>query len=377
MASFPREVCLAWLSAAGIAPEDLRALLEAEETPSEIFARFRSGGDLFPDRPLPAKITAGLRQSAGEDRMAFWQNLIDRYGIRAVTSGDAEYPDRLQPYEDAPAILFYQGNLSAFGRRAVSFVGSRSATLKGLEATRKITQALSENGIAVISGLAYGIDAAAHQGCLKGGSPTIAVLGCGLDQDYPRENARLRQEIVRQGGLVISEYAPGEKPLGWHFPYRNRIISGLGDCLALMEARIRSGSMTSVQHALDQGKDVFVYPGDPESPKCEGNRQLLREGAIFFTSAEHIMEDMGWLDKMANVGQNSVQPGATLPEGLSPAERQIANCLALGEMSFDQLCDAANLPAAQLNAALSMLQIQGLIRALPGKLYALAEGIAP
>ena len=372
MESYSREACLSWLASAGLDPESLRDLLESEQDPRRIYERFLHGEELFPDRPLPDRLRKVLRDNASERTMRRWQQLAGQYGIHGLTVTEDIYPDRLRPYADAPAILFYQGNPEILNAASsVSVVGSRSASLKGLEATRRITEKLSANGIMIVSGLAYGIDAAAHQGCLKGESPTAAVLGCGLDQDYPRENAGLRKEIMNRGGLILSEYAPGEKPLGWHFPYRNRIISGLGDCLVLMEARIRSGSMTTVQHALNQGKDVFVYPGDPESPKCEGNRQLLREGAIFFTTADDLMEDMGWLDRKKDMGQNNERPADSVLSGLSAPEKQIVLCLSRGEQSFDQLCDAAGLPAAQLNAALSMLQIQGLIRALPGKLYAL------
>lgn len=365
---YSRTACLAWLASGGLSPADLTAVLEEEPDPVRLWEGCVSGGgmDLFPDS---GRLRALLRKNSAEKYMDAWESLMERDGIRAMTMGDEAYPERLRPLPDAPALLFYQGDPGTLREgRTVSVVGSRSASARGLEATRKMTEALSEAGVRIISGLAYGIDAAAHTGCLKGGSPTVAVLGCGLDQNYPAENEPLRRSILAHGGAVISEYAPGEKPLGWHFPVRNRIISGLGDCLVLMEARIRSGSMTTVQHALNQGKDVFVYPGDPESVKYEGNRQLLREGAIYFTSAGDLMEDMRWLDKTRVVGQNSGGEEAEEPD-LSPEEKKIWKAVEGEEQGFDELCARTGLSPAQLNATLSMLQIQGLVEALPGKRY--------
>ena len=361
-----QETCLAWLAASGLPADALRDLLKAEPDPVCVYSFFRQHGKLPAGIPAPDKLLREMRRQSEEDRLMVWRQLIEKHGIRTVTSEDPGYPERLLNIPDAPAVLFYQGNLKAPGERTVSMVGSRNCSMKGAEATARISRALSESGISVISGLAYGIDAAAHQGCLRGGSPTAAVLGCGLDQDYPAENAALRKRILDAGGLVLSEYAPGEKPLGWHFPYRNRIISGLGDCVILMEARIRSGSMTTVQHAPDQGKDVFVYPGEPESLRSEGNHQLLREGAIYFTTAEDLMDDMGWLDKKIEVGQNN---GSAAEQTLTAPEKQVMNQLEKGACGFDFLCDALNMQAALLNSTLSLLQIRGLIRALPGKQY--------
>ena len=369
MESITRESCLAWIAGGGIAPDSLREILEEKNDPIALYESFRRSGTLGGAERLPERNLQLLRDSCKERRLAAWQQLIFTHGIRALTCEDPEYPRKLQNLPDAPAILFYQGSLRALEKDSVSIVGSRSATWRGLDATRKIAGDLSRCGITIVSGLAAGIDAAAHQGCLQGGAPTIAVLGCGLDQQYPQTNAKLRAQIIEKDGLVLSEYAPGEKPLGWHFPYRNRIISGLGNCLVLMEARIRSGSMTSVQHALNQGKDVFVHPGEAGNLRCEGNHQLLREGAIYFTTAEDLMEDMGWLDKRQDVGQNSESSSRKAP-GVTGAEKNILDELEKCEASFDELCSRLNLPAAQLNAALSMLQIQGWIIAMPGKIYA-------
>ena len=371
MTSFAQEVYLSWLAGAGIPAGHLRDLLAAFPDPAGIHAEFARGHAETYRAFLPGKTEDTLRQSAGMEHLEKLAGLLAKNRIQTVVQGEPGYPDVLLTLDDPPAILFYQGDLSLAGRASAAMIGSRSASWKGVAAAEKTARILSENGIVIISGLAYGIDAAAHRGCLKGKSPTIAVLGCGLDQDYPAENAALRREILEHGGLLLSEYAPGDKPLGWHFPVRNRIISGLADCLIVMEARIRSGSMTTVQHALAQGRDVFVYPGEPDNPKTEGNHLLLREGAIFFTSAEDIMEDMHWLDKKKEVRHNSdcAVPGVEL----SPAEKGVMDRLASGEQSFDQLCAVLNRPAGELMSLLTVMQIRGLIEAMPGKLYRIRQ----
>lgn len=373
MAAYTRETCLSWLAGAGISPDEEKNLLTREPDPVRLYTAWTEGADLFREIALPEKTVSGLKKSGTAEAMSRYGQLIRQYGIQAATFLDPGFPERLSDLPEGPSVLFYLGNLRAAEGRSVSMVGSRNASMKGTEAAERIAEQLSRNGVRIISGLAYGIDSAAHKGCLRGGSPTTAVLGCGLDQTYPAGNAKLKKTILENGGLILSEYAPGEKPLGWHFPYRNRIISGLGDCLALIEARIRSGSMTSVQHALNQGKDVFVYPGEPGSPKTEGNHILLREGAIYFSTADDLLEDMQWLDKKRDSGQNNPYAAGRENSTLSAAERLVLSRLELGDQSFDQLCTALNLSAAELNAALSMLQISGLVQALPGKIYAVIQ----
>ncbi len=366
--TFHRETCLAWLASAELPPDALTDLFESEADPVRIYEAFVAHGELPCDLPLAGSVKRLLMNNSAESIMHVFARHIEQNAIKVITAVDQSYPQKLIGIPDAPVILFYQGEISALDSRTVSVIGSRNASFKGMEDTEKIVEKLSAQGITIVSGLAYGIDSASHQGCLKGGSPTVAVLGCGLGQNYPAENAGLRKRILQQGGLILSEYAPGEKPLARHFPWRNRIISGLGDCIALMEARIRSGSMTTVQHALNQGKDVFVYPGEPGNPKYEGNHQLLREGAIYFTVADDLLEDMGWLDKKTDIRQNTKQAKDQLHQ-LTPSEMKVIQALENEETSFDRLCLLTGLPASELNAALSMLQIYGLVQSLPGKTY--------
>ncbi len=288
--------------------------------------------------------------------------------IYTIDIDSEEYPDRLRQIPDPPRRLFCAGDISLLREDSIAVVGSRKYTLYGKTVASMIGRRLGEYGIPVVSGLAYGIDAAGHEGCLKGGSPTVAVLGCGLDRTYPVGNTALKRQILEAGGAVISEFAPGEKPLGWHFPVRNRIISGLGEALIVMEARQRSGSLTTVQWALDQGKEVFVYPGDPEQEiYTEGNIQLLREGARLFTKAEHILEDLKWLDNLHGEAHNTESLSAE--ETMSSAERVILNALEPGALGMDALCVKTGLTAGEAMGAITMLQMHRKIEALPGKQY--------
>ena len=292
---------------------------------------------------------------------------IKNSSIQVTDLCSERFPDRLKTIPDPPLALFFLGNVEALSSRSLAVVGSRRASEYGRRFTEKIAQALSEAGITIISGFAYGIDSAAHLGCLKGRSPTIAVLGCGLDILYPAGNEPLKNRMLKQGGLLISEYLPGEKPLSHHFPYRNRIISGLSDAVVVMEARIRSGTMRTVDHALSQGRDVFVFPGLPDSDLFSANHALLRDGGRFFTCARDILEDMNWLDNSQNVGQNNVC--SSDGHNLSDDERRILRALNPEPLSFDQLALRTDIEPQDLLGRLTVMQVRGLIASLPGKRY--------
>ena len=313
-----------------------------------------------------------LIQQASLDRLEKMNAQMEEHRIQTLSILDEEYPHCLRQIQDPPGILFRQGNPDAMNRKhIVAMVGSRVASYAGLKAARKIACEISQNGVTVISGLAYGIDTESHLGCIQGGSPTIAVLGCGLEQTYPDRNAKLKEEIIQKGGLILSEYAPGVRPLGFHFPYRNRIISGLSSAVILMEAKIQSGSMTTVDRALKQGKEVFAYPGDPVSAFYSGNRALIRDGAHYFTSAQEFLSDMNWLDNPQHVGHNSDCSANRTP--LSPAESIVYKSLEKGILSFEQILSVTGMTSAELMNVLTMMQIHRLIDALPGKKYQLRQ----
>ncbi len=370
---FEERVYLAWLAAAMLPPARLTLLLEACQDPIEVYRAVTGGSEAI--HGILDETSAGRLQALSEQKtLASFARAMEQHRISAFTIRQRDiYPECLRRLSDAPGILFYQGDPACLCGRSVAMVGSRRASWQGLRATRRLAGELSNAGVQIISGLAYGIDAAAHEGCITGRSRTIAVMGCGLDRIYPEGNLQLKNRILETGGLFLSEFAPGERPLGWHFPVRNRLISGLGEAVILMEAKKRSGSMTTVDHALSQGKEVFVYPGDPDSAHFEGNHQLLRDGGRFFTKASDILEDMNWLDNPAELSQNT--RGSFAPAGAeNDAENAVLLALQNGTLDFDTLCTVTGLSAAELNSTITVLEISGRVDALPGKQYALHLG---
>lgn len=365
------KVCLAWLASASLSPKVTAALLDCFESPAELYSIFCSGKEKDIFNRLPEQALQILKKNSQKEKMLSFERIMKEEQIDVFTIKNKKYPDQLTQIDEPPAIIFTQGDTDIFCRRTVAVIGSRRASNKGLEATYKIAKELSQSDVSVISGLAYGIDSAAHRGCLDGSSPTAAVIGCGCDIIYPSGNDALKEEILRKGGLILSEYAPGEQPLGWHFPFRNRMISALANAVIVMEARIKSGSMTTVRHALDQGKEIFVYPGEAGTSWTEGNHQLLREGATYFTSADDILEDMRWLDKKQDVLQNN--DCSVNKAKLSPLEKKILDCLSGGEMQFDKLCSVLHVQTAEMMSTLTVLQLDGLIDALPGKEYRIRQ----
>ncbi len=370
MTEMKENIYLAWLASVKMPADFLKKLLICCKTGEDAFRMIDRKDPAITDI-IPKAYAEKLKQNAEERNLSFFRKMISDQRICAVTFHDPHFPSVLQEIQDPVSILFYQGELKCLAGNKISMVGSRRASYTGLKAAHRIASDLGRNGISVVSGFAYGIDASSHQGCMDGGSPTIAVMGCGLDQNYPADHSSLRRKIIETGGVLLSEYAPGEKPMAANFPYRNRIISALGEALVLVEARIRSGSLRTVDHALAQGREVFVYPGDPSSVHFEGNHQLLRDGGHYFTSAHDILEDMNWLDKKPRDVQNSVCTGC--PADISPAERKILKLLIPGALSFDQLSDQSGLPPADLLSILTVLQIRGTVEPLPGKKYQLKQ----
>ena len=366
-----KQICEAWLACAELPSEVLRALLQLYDGARGIYDRIMFQKDSLADFLSAAQIQL-LLAAGSQSRLDRMAKLLNEHHIHTLCILDDDYPDSLRDILDPPGILFWTGNLACLQQpRRLAMVGSRSASYAGLKATERIAKELTRKSVVIISGLAYGVDTESHRGCIEGGSPTVAVLGCGLDQTYPEKNLELKNSILQHGGLLLSEYAPEVRPIGYHFPYRNRIISGLGCAVVLMEARIRSGSLTTVDHALRQGKEVFAYPGDPTAACSDGNRSLLRDGARFFTTAQDILSDMNWLDNLPHVGQNSDCSVKSIPE--NGAETAVYKALENGTLSFEQILAVTGLSSAELSGILTIMQIKKMIDPLPGKKYQLTH----
>lgn len=289
----------------------------------------------------------------------------------AVFLGEEHYPSLLKDISTPPDVLFYQGQLKDRDERAIAIVGSRRETRYGREQAYQIAKALAKEGVTVVSGLAYGIDTAAHQGAIDGGGRTIAVLGSGLKRIYPKDNEALAKKIVSQGGALMTEYPPDAEPLAFHFPVRNRIISGLSAGVFLVEAREKSGTLITVGHALEQGREVFALPGPVDSPGSRVPHRLLREGARLCTCAEDILEDMNWQTKAAAELQISWLNEDERIKHLTNIQKKIYDSLCDEVRSFEELLVMTALPVSELSAQITLMEVEGLLETLPGRKYRL------
>lgn len=358
--------CRAWLAHAMIPPVRLRELLDAFGSAENVYDRFRATDGECLAEWATEKQRELLRDQAAQAAMHGMMLAMQRQEIGILSIGDELYPPLLREIADPPVFLFYRGDLHVLHERTITVVGTRAATPQGAAAAHDLARGLSENGVVVVSGLAAGIDTAAHEGCLAGGSPTVGVCGCGIDVDYPVMSHELKERIVEGGGVLLSEFPLGYPSGRWVFEIRNRILSGLSRGVVLVEGRRRSGALLTVRHALDQGRDVFAWPGVIGSECAEAAHDLLREGARFATTAADVLEDFGWDSAQLPTREEK----AALPP-LDANQQLIVNALRMGEQSMDQLVLATKLDTPTLGASLTLLQILGVIRALPGKSYAL------
>ena len=235
------------------------------------------------------------------EHMGQWDRCQKEYrqwrdqGIRCIPLVSQEYPQRLRQLYDPPFVLFVRGNLPQENRKTAAIIGARACTGYGLGQARRMGRELAQQGVQIISGLAYGIDGEGHRGALESQETgaTYAVLGSGVDRIYPAEHEAMAKQILRQGGGILSEYPPGTDPHPSHFPMRNRIISGLSDCILVMEARKRSGSLITVDQALEQGREVFALPGRIGDPLSEGCLHLIKHGANLLLDSSEVLEFLG------------------------------------------------------------------------------------
>lgn len=352
-------LCLAWLSCADSLGYSARQkLMSAYPEACGFFSRFPAATlDIVGAKAY--KELAELREK-GLDRI---QEALDRSGIAVCVPGDGDFPQALLTIPEPPALLFYQGVMKADERRAVAIVGSRRETRYGREQAFAIAKDLARQGVTIISGLARGIDTAAHKGALEGGGRTIAVLGSGIKRVYPEENEALARQIVDQGGALVSEFTPNAEPLAYRFPFRNRLVSGLAQAVFLVEAREKSGTLITVGHALAQGREVFALPGPVDAPGSAVPHRMLREGARLVTCARDLLEDMGW-----SSAEEACQMELPLPD-LSGDQRRLYDALCVEPRDFNELLAMLGLPAQQLNVLLTTLEMDGLIQALPGRSF--------
>ena len=286
---------------------------------------------------------------------------LDTGNIALITRDDADYPALLEEIADPPPVLYLRGRREVLACPAMAMVGSRHATAGGLETARQLAGELAGAGFCVVSGLALGVDGAAHRGALDAGGLTLAVLGTGVDVLYPRAHARLAAQVMEQGAL-LSEMPLGEPPRRQHFPRRNRIVSGLSLGTLVVEAAERSGSLITAHYALEQGREVFAVPGSIRSPVSRGCHLLLRQGATLVESLDDLLAPLGgW------TGRPAPAPGGEVPRPvLSDQERRLLEAVGFEPTPVDQVVARAALPAGDVAAGLIHLELKGLVHSGPG-----------
>ena len=316
----------------------------------------------------PRQADALLLEPAGHQerltRTRAW--LAEHPARRVMTLSDSDYPQALLQTADPPLLLYMQGRCELLSAASVAIVGSRKPTPQGLDTAQKFASDLSRAGWTVVSGLAAGIDGAAHLGALQGSGSTIAVVGTGLGQVYPRAHIALARRIAEEG-LMLSEFPLDMGPLPDHFPQRNRIIAGLSRGTLVVEAALRSGSLITARQAAEAGREVFAIPGSIHSPQARGCHVLLREGAKLAETAEDILEELASGARPATMNV-SITPASA--SGLEPEEEDsVMRALGHDPATLDALMARCGWPAAELNVRLMELELEGRVARLPGGLF--------
>lgn len=294
---------------------------------------------------------------------------VKKLGVHVITPADEEYPKALLQIHDPPLALYVLGKLEPEDKHSIGVVGSRRATHYGRESAERLSYQLAQAGFVIISGLARGIDTAAHQGALKGKGRTVAVLGGALDCMYPSENRALAVEISEHGA-VLSEFPLGKKPDKTTFPMRNRIISGLSMGVLVVEAGKESGALITANQALEQGRSVFAVPGRIDFPASRGTHQLIKDGARLVESVEDILQEFEYLIAPGMKTTQGAASAETLP-ALSSDEENVVRILEDGETDVDMMIRSTGINAATMSSLLLSLEMKRIVRMLPGRVVEL------
>lgn len=346
----------AWLRLSlldGLGPQSLRKLLIAHGSPQDILAA--SARDL--GTVVSSRLVSAIRDGgAADDALnAVEQWLADPVN-HIVTFADTAYPRALLEIADPPPLLYVKGRLELLNQKGFAIVGSRNATTQGINNAEAFATSLSDAGLTIISGLALGVDAAAHRGGLAGSASTVAVIGTGLDVVYPARNRELAHRIALDGALV-SEFALGTPAIASNFPRRNRLICGLSCGVLVVEAAVSSGSLITARLAGEQGREVFAIPGSIHSPLAKGCHALIKQGAKLVESAQDVLEELGQATPQAGAQQNTADP---------TGEHPLLNHIGFDPVDTDTLQQRCGLTTADINMALTDLELTGQIELLPG-----------
>jgi DNA processing protein len=363
---------ISWLSlklVPGLGNKSILRLMEVFGSAENVLAA--GSKDLFQvgicrDKPLHA---LAAKQFVSDPEKV-WDYLQGK-NFRLICIGDDDYPANLPEIPDPPAVLFVSGTLLPRDLVSIAVVGSRYASPAGIIFAEKLSRDLAMSGLTVVSGLAVGIDSAAHRGALKAQGRTLAVLGCGLDVNYPSVNADLRREIAGTGAL-LTEFLPGTPPLSGNFPSRNRIISGLSLGVVVVEAAERSGSLITARFALDQGREVFAVPGIAQSTRSKGAHKLIKQGAKLVEDAEDVLEEIRPLFRHPIPSMSSAPTTQTKGELANQNNSEKTTLLRVLDKvpkHIDEIAQETNIPIKQTAALLLELELKGLVSQLPGKYF--------
>jgi DNA processing protein len=346
------ERLLSWLQLSltpGLTGSAWRKLLDAFGAPSNVIEQPERALSRVVDASLAAALARGAHRAAAEAALR-WALQPQR---AILTLDDARYPVLLRETADPPPVLYAGGRLELLQHTALAIVGSRNATAQGMRNADAFARSIAAAGVCVVSGMALGIDAAAHRGALAGHGSTIAVLGNGIDITYPHRNAELLARVFAEG-LVLSEFPLATPPLAANFPRRNRIISGLARGCLVVEAALPSGSLITARSAVDMGRDVFAIPGSIHSPLSRGCHYLIKQGAKLVETSADVLEELGLHAQSEPRAHNA-------PEALSPDARKVMDALGYEPCDIDDLALRTSLPAAQLLALLTELEIDARV----------------
>ena len=358
------EACIALNMVAKMGPVRLRKLLDVFETPERILSAKRS----------ELRVVEGIGNEVA-DQIANWETTVDLsaelesirdFGAEVITAQSPTYPRQLREIHAPPIVLYVWGELTERDQHAIAVIGSRRTSHYGAECAKKLSYQLAYSGLTVISGLARGIDTAAHQGAIAAKGRTIAVIGSGLTKLYPPENAALADKIRSGNGAVVSEFSMAVEPDRQTFPMRNRIISGWSHGILVVEAGLNSGALITASQAIEQGRSVYAVPGHINAPTAHGSNRLIQQGAKLVMDASDILDDLQiLLPEKQKLPETLSRP---LPE-LSDDERRVYDAIHPTETPIDQIAALSALPAATVSSVLLRLELKRLVKQLPGKYF--------
>jgi DNA processing protein len=358
------EACIALNMLPTVGPVRLRRLLEVFKEPQQILGATRN----------ELRKIEGIGSEVG-DQISNWESTVDlgaelvrirEFGATVITQESLSYPKPLREIHAPPIVLYVWGELKGRDHHAIGIIGARRTTHYGVESAKKLAYQLAYAGLTVISGLARGIDTAAHQGALAAKGRTIAVIGSGLARLYPPENAALAEKIRAGYGAIVSEFSMEIEPDRQTFPMRNRIISGWSHGVLVVEAGLNSGALITVSQALEQGRSVYAVPGHINAPSAMGSNRLIQQGAKLVMDATDILDDLQILLPEAKPSPDAAARPLPL---LSEDERRIYDAIEATETSFDDITEKTHLSSATVSSNLLQLELKRLVKQLPGKYF--------